>query len=201
MKIVKEEIEKKTPQQRNIEWHTQAEEKAVYEQYKDLHILTYHREVRGEIKPCLKIWKGRQANPFVNYYYGTDERRNEALRTAKEGADYRIKEKAKIKLERAAFTPEFEVGDIYYTSWGYEQTNVEFYQVIEKPSPHYAIIKEIAQDYQPTGDMQGRVKPIKGKFLDKPSERRKITKHGINFSSYRSAWKWDKEDIYTSSYY
>ena len=36
---------------------------------------------------------------------------------------------AKRKAEAEAKCADIEVGDIYYTSWGYDQTNVDFYMV------------------------------------------------------------------------
>lgn len=40
--------------------------------------------------------------------------------------------KAKKKAEAQAKCAEVEIGDIYYTSWGYDQTNVDFYMVTDR---------------------------------------------------------------------
>lgn len=45
--------------------------------------------------------------------------------------------KGAIKMNKATANIDgYKVGDIFYTSWGYEQTNIEFYQVVKAtPKP------------------------------------------------------------------
>lgn len=56
------------------------------------------------------------------------------------------------------------VGDIFYTSWGYEQTNVDFYQVIELRGRHTAIISEIRGQIRETGNMAGQIRAVRDGF-------------------------------------
>ena len=37
-----------------------------------------------------------------------------------------------------------QVGDVFYTSWGYEQTNVNFFQVIELRGASSALVREVS---------------------------------------------------------
>ena len=39
-----------------------------------------------------------------------------------------------------------QIGSILYTSWGYEQTNIDFYQVIELIGTSTVVLREIAQE-------------------------------------------------------
>ena len=112
--------------------------------------------------------------------------------------------------------PQFEVGDIFVASWGYGQTNVDAYQVVEKPSAHYAILKPIAM--KPVEGSEGmdccRVVPVKDSFCakethdsfwedkDKPF-RKKVSVYGhITLDTFASAYKWDgKATFYNSWYY
>ena len=94
-------------------------------------------------------------------------------------------EKAAAQEEAAAYTPEafaaivayldarqqptpnadgVHVGDIYYSSWGYDQTNVDFYQVVALKGKHTAVIRQIANDYLGGCDMQGMVRPRRDVF-------------------------------------
>ena len=192
-------------QQQHIEFLLKFKKNAELKEYKDLKMVMYQADIRGEIKPAVSAFKGKQKNPFSNYYYLTIESASKAIKNFMEAADKRQEYKEQKAAERKAFKPEFEVGDIFYTSWGYEQTNVEFYQVIEKPSAHYAIIQEIAQENVPNSmeshGMSCSVMPIKDKFISEKIERRKVGRHGISFSSYRSAFKWDGQPKYKSWYY
>ncbi len=179
-------------QQSNIESiMNQNTETSVIENHKNIKIVTFIKEIRGEKKPMMMVWRGKQKNPFSNYYYQSLEKREESMNTLKVRADEMAEYKEKKKEEKKAFTPDFEVGDIFYTSWGYEQTNVEFYQVIEKPTKHYAIIQEIAGNTETLGHDYGRRTEIKDSFLDKEPIRRKVGQHGIRISSVRTAWKSD----------
>ena len=54
-----------------------------------------------------------------------------------------------------------EVGDIYSSSWGYDQTNVEFYEVVAV-TPATIKIREIACQVEERG-----IVPVKGRFLEK----------------------------------
>ncbi|MCL2310945.1 MAG: hypothetical protein FWC41_00440 [Firmicutes bacterium] len=74
-----------------------------------------------------------------------------------------------------------EVGDIFYTSWGYDQTNVCFYQVVAVTS-RMATIREIRSKVTETEFMQGIKEPIKDDFV---SEKLTRTKTG----------DWDKKNL------
>lgn len=50
--------------------------------------------------------------------------------TSAAGEKEQADRKAKAKAEKAAWHHDFAIGDILHYSWGYEQTNCEFYQVV-----------------------------------------------------------------------
>ena len=58
-----------------------------------------------------------------------------------------------------------KVGDIFYTSWGYDMTIVQFYQVVRVTAKR-AIVKEISKKIV-DGDFSGHVIPVKNSFLNK----------------------------------
>ena len=58
-----------------------------------------------------------------------------------------------------------QVGDIFYISWGYDQTNVNFFQVVALVGAVSVRIKEIHYDHVRTESyMSGYVVPVKDKF-------------------------------------
>jgi len=58
------------------------------------------------------------------------------------------------------------IGDIFYISWGYDQTNVNFFQVIELVGNVSVRIKEISDEHvQSNCNMSGYVKAVKDKFI------------------------------------
>ena len=57
-----------------------------------------------------------------------------------------------------------QIGDIFYTCWGYEQTNVDFYEVVAV-TPKMAMVKPIRSHRTETGWLQGNAEPIPGAFI------------------------------------
>ena len=92
-----------------------------------------------------------------------------------------------------------KLNDILYSSWGYDQTNVDFYQVI-KVSGSFVTVIEIQSKQTLTGDMNGTTvpvdpitpvkdaKPMRRKLID--SYREKGTKD-IRLTPYSFAQVWD----------
>lgn len=63
-----------------------------------------------------------------------------------------------------------KVGDIFYSSWGYDQTNIDYFQVIELKGSQMVKIREIAQTTVRTEtSMSEYVKPVKDAFLSRAS--------------------------------
>lgn len=101
---------------------------------------------------------GSSARPSFHYSYRTPEHRDQRI------ADFHLaliaaaERKAKRSAEKTAWTNPAKVGDILYTSWGYDQTNVEFFAVT-KVSGKRVWVREIAADFEGTGFMSGRTWP------------------------------------------
>ena len=71
-----------------------------------------------------------------------------------------------------------KVGDIFYNSWGYDQTNIDWYQVVQvSPSGKTCKIRPIAGKVKETGFMSGQTTPQKNKFTG-PAKQKKIRVHG-----------------------
>jgi len=174
------------------------------EEYKDIKILTSENKIAGELRPCLKVWIGKQKNPQMNYYYKSEEQRNQAIKRAKDFADSRQEYKQKRSAERKAFKPDVKVGDIYYTSWGYDQTNINFYQVVDVKGETTAVFREIAQDIVEGSDyshgMACKVIAAKDEFLSDNTITRRIGQYGARINSVASARKWDGKPEYKSWY-
>lgn len=192
-------------QQSRIEaYMNQYKSTAEKEEYKDLTIITFVAEIRGTFKPCLAIWKGKQSKPFINFSYVFLDHRNTTIKKEKEMADLRFEQKEQKKAERKAFTPDLNVGDIYVDSWGYEQTQVDFYQIIEVVGKHTAVFQAIASET--VDGSQGhdcdQVVAVKDAFVENSEPfKKRVTKHGIKINSFSNAYKWDGSPRHRSWYY
>ncbi|ELB81156.1 TPA: hypothetical protein IX699_000304 [Enterococcus faecium] len=107
----------------------------------------------------------------------------------------------------------YQVGDIFYSSWGDEQTNVTFWQIVrltEKTAWFQPIQKKTVEHYS---SMSGKVVPMKDKFMEYPLAKTKdsIVKKRIDPESYPDmlcgfrSWdtfhRYKDQAVYESSYY
>lgn len=77
--------------------------------------------------------------------------------------------KAARVQERNAFQHTLQVGDVLYTSWGYDQTNIDYYQVTKLVGSKMVEVCEIAsQSVDGAHYMTGESVPNVGKFVGKP---------------------------------
>lgn len=95
-----------------------------------------------------------------------------------------------------------QIGTIVYNTWGYEQTNVDFYEVV-KSSRCFVWLQQLSADKTETLSMQGTTAPVPG------TRAGKISKHKVSsFDRSRVAIKfehgtgtiWDGEPKRFSSY-
>lgn len=97
--------------------------------------LRIERDVRtnmlGTTTFYAKVWMGKAKTPA---YYGFrhEASREKYIAERKAGWDAAQAYKQARADARKAFdaTEHFKVGDILYASWGYDQTNVDFYEVL-----------------------------------------------------------------------
>ncbi len=86
----------------------------------------------------------------------------------------RIKDKILAETNRK----EINVGDLFATSWGYEQTNVDFFQVIEKVSATRVKVQRInLKVNEMTSWASDNISPIKDDFIGEPMIKT-INKYG-----------------------
>ncbi len=83
------------------------------------------------------------------------------------------------------------VGDLFYSSWGYEQTNIDFYQVTTVKNKKVGLTP-IAGKAEYTQTMAGETRPVPGKFIG--PEKFHLVRFSttdqpyFRLNSYSSAW-------------
>lgn len=124
----------------------------------------------------------------------------------------RLRQVAAYKAEQAAkrrgFRHSYKVGDVLHYSWGYEQTQCEFYQVVAT-TPGTVTIREIAQRAVPGSMMshgmaENRL-PVSGSFLEKSApivKRVQFSESGPGYISmdHGCCSLWDGRPKYCSWY-
>lgn len=97
---------------------------------------------------------------------------------------------------------DLRVGDCLKCVWGYDQTNVDYYQVIALKGRTMVTVRQIDADHRPSSHnfMVGKTTPLKDKFIGGPFSA-KVGKgyHGamncIRITSYSHASKCEWSDV------
>lgn len=65
-----------------------------------------------------------------------------------------------------------KIGDIFVNSWGYDQTNIDYYQVIRKTAK-MVVLLPIKSRIEEDSFMQGRSYPLKDNFVQNTEQIKK----------------------------
>ena len=141
-----------------------------------------------------------ECEEYVTKLYGAIHKRLKADKKRKE---------EKAAAQKALNASEFyKVGDIVYNSWGYEQTNISFYQVLKVTAKSIKVVEvsqEMENDSMYDHGMAWNVLAVKDSFLDnakpftlrvRPEGRLSTPKNEFGCFS-----KWDGTPKYKSTYY
>ncbi len=97
----------------------------------------------------------------------------------------RIKEKAAARQESLDLKKKTNllaaqdcvVGQIYYSTWGYDQTNVDFYQVVFAKG-QTAVLRLLKKEKTSTGSMSGRAVAKVGVYVGDPLRKKIVSYNG-----------------------
>jgi hypothetical protein len=156
--------------------------------------------------PYVKIWTGKSKRP-QHYRFTSAQRRQEYIDGAKASEIVSERHRAKRVAERdqsqAAMAEQLQVGTLLCYSWGYDQTNVDYFQIVKR-SGRSVWIRPIGSREVPGSDhggMSNRVMPARDKFLDdKPPIRKLIGPYGISMDFGSASPVADDEAHYQSWY-
>ncbi len=131
----------------------------------------------------VQAWSGKRRYTDLHYSYGSGEG-SEArarqviasfIKSVKLRKERRDAEKAERKAQLAKGN-DFVIGDIIYNSWGYEQTNVDFYEVVDTTKNTVTLKAIHSKEVEQLGWASNKVEPVKGNFVEgaKPFVRRVV---------------------------
>ncbi|EIP6959092.1 hypothetical protein LTF62_004600 [Salmonella enterica] len=100
------------------------------------------------------------------------------------------------------------IGDVFCDSWGYEQTNVDFYQVISVHGTKTVSLRKIAQRVVDTTSWcSADVCPVKDAFLDDEVIKRRVNVRGsgnysvsVRMNDFSWAYRTTLESTHHSSW-
>ncbi len=132
------------------------------------------------------VYAGKARKPTFHYSFKSAEQRADYLRKWTDGREARADMMARRKTERDTFAHTLKVGDMLKTCWGYEQTNVEFFEVVAVHGKH-VMLREVEQVREENGYMSGRCAPLAGCYIGEPIRKKVLEGNNIKFASYRYA--------------
>lgn len=181
------------------EWHIPEDATEIPDEHSDAVVYTFERENysgKGEpVKYVAVMFCGRRKKPDSRHWYGSAENRAKAIENHFAARRATLEYKQETREERKVQKRGLEIGDIVQTGWGYNQTQREFFEVVDLYGKFGVVIRQIASKMLPTegyGSMAGKCKPVPGKYIGEPM--RKMSKDGmVKIYSFAYASKTDPE--------
>lgn len=156
-------------------------------------------DLRKPKRPVAMFFTGKQSRPSWHTIFRTTDRMKEVIKNSISSLMSREDMKEKRKEDRKNQLDNISIGDILYCSWGYEQTNIDFYQVVEKKNKQFTI-REIMHKYDNSksagNGMAAYVEPVKDSFVN-DVEPIKKTSLSMKFGVLS---KYDGQSLYCSWY-
>jgi hypothetical protein len=100
----------------------------------------------------------------VHARYHSEASRERSVRDYFDGRRSHCNYIAERRTEAKAFVHNVQPGDMFSTCWGYDQTNVEFFEVVEVKGK-FAVLREVSQVSESNGYGQDRCVPQSGAYL------------------------------------
>lgn len=157
---------------------------SVEQTYDDANAVAYLYESAGRYYAI--GYSGRRTKHDFHYKFNSIEKRGAYLVRWSD----RKRDGVRATKDRRAFRHSLKVGQIVYSSWGYEQTNINFYEVVELKGSTMVVLREVAQDREYTEQMAGTCMPIPGEYVAEPFSRRVKVGHLIGVNSCQCASIW-----------
>lgn len=151
-------------------------------------VVYWSESANGNGRVSLVAYRGRALKHCAHYGFRSAERARQWIESWAESLRKAADAKAERAEARKAFRHSLQVGDVLKSSWGYDQTNIDYYQVTRR-SASCVWIRAIAQQSQETASMQGECVPAPGHFIGKERRHRVTQGNAVRIASYAHAFK------------
>ena len=168
-------------------------------QLKDASTIYVFLTAKGE--PAARFYAGRTMKP-ESYRFSSKDARTAAIKRFVAFRNEHFEAKQAKKAAQSERT--LKVGDVVYTSWGYEQTNVDYYKVTKLVGKASYELVEIGANHEADTSMSGRTTPDPTNEIGQPFRKREV--NGNLKVDGHHAWKVEQnggkfDSHYVSSYH
>jgi hypothetical protein len=135
-------------------------------------------------------FRGKAVKPSFHYRFKTVERTKEYISefidTVKKTAERKLAERAAKK----SIVRDLVIGDVLVSSWGYEQTNIDYYQVTALVGEHSVELRSIGKEVSYERQDYGQCVPVPNVFYGEAFTKR-VVEGRVRLTSYSGARKKD----------
>ena len=147
-----------------------------------------------EPRACVLFYRADAFRPTYHYSYKTTDKAREALRRFADEAEAIATERDNRKAERRAKLDQphgLAVGDVLRSSWGYDQTNTDYFEVTRVIGKRTVEVRQLAEQIEQTAWAQGNSVPVPGQYVGAPMRRQVDTQGAVNIlhATYGRAYK------------
>ena len=147
---------------------------------------------------------GKTKKPIFHYRFKSPERMQEYIDKFFADRKQHFVRKAEAQAKRLSAGQEMannaKVGDIYSSSWGYDQTNIDFYKIVEKKGKMSFMLQKIGSMISRHTDWGvDYVMPNPEHTKGEPMLKR-MTEYGFNINSFATASPWDGKEEEKTAY-
>jgi hypothetical protein len=151
-------------------------------------------------KPYAIGYRGKAGKPSFNYSFRSLEERERYVSEWLKNQLAWNERKAAQRAERSK-PHTLAVGDVLVSSWGYDQTNIDYYEVVRVVGPSSVEIQQISQSVVgESGGPSEKVVPNKGSYIGAPMLKRANSTNSVHLTSYSSASPWSGQPRHQTGY-
>ncbi|SBP89266.1 hypothetical protein [Thiomonas delicata] len=143
----------------------------------------------------LAIFGGKRTKADRYNTYSTWEKALETAARVKAAAAKQLADKATAREAEAAKPCPLKVGDVLVASWGYEQTNIDFYQVTTRTGKRGVTLRKITSQRETDAWEQGTCVPAVGHFVGEPFTARSNSRGTVTLASYKTAYPCEYTEV------
>lgn len=158
-------------------------------------VAEYYEWEEGETSYAMGFG-GKRSAPDFHYRFKSAECRDEHVENWLSNMRRRAKEESERRAERSK-PHSLKVGSILSMSWGYDQTNVNFFEVTKLIGKTMAMVVEIGSEVVENNGPQMKVVAVPGSykengtFLKGPTKKKVRSDNSVYIASYADAHEWD----------
>jgi hypothetical protein len=167
----------------------------IYPDNTDLEIVTYDN-AEGQLSGI--AFQGRSKKPLWKFWFRRESDRKRRIDETIDDRKKWMERKEQDKKEKREFSHSLVEGDFLSSSWGYDQTNVDFYQVT-RVIGKMVEIRQVASKVVKSRPPQDYVEPVKNRFTGSKMKKRVGVGDSVKVSSHSHARKWDGKPMYQTS--